>query len=184
MIPAAAKNGFTAHVQVVQHTKRFNDKQFNLYFAEIIMPAKPPFKNPAVKTVFTNYPKKLQDKLLFLRNLVYKIAAKTEGIGELEETLKWGSPGYLTNQSKSGTTLRIDRIGSQAGKYGMFVHCQTSLVGSFKKIYGDAFDYDGNRGIILDERDDIPVKEISHFIYLALTYHLGKKQKNVKSPWK
>ncbi len=140
-----------------------------------------PFKNKQVEAVFNSYPKKLQGKLLFLRDLVYEIAANTEGVGELEETLKWGSPSYLTTQSKSGTTLRIDKIGSQKGKYAMCVHCQTTLVGPFKKIYGDAFDYDANRGVILDENDEIPVKELGHFIYMALTYHLAKKQKN---PWR
>jgi hypothetical protein len=143
-----------------------------------------PFDNPAVAAVFKSYPKKLQGRLLFLRDLIYEIAAKTEGVGALEETLKWGSPSYLTTQSKSGTTLRIDRIGSQKGKYAMCVHCQTTLVGPFKKIYGDAFDYDANRGVILDEQDEIPVKELSHFIYMALTYHLSKKQKLPRFPWK
>jgi hypothetical protein len=65
----------------------------------------------------------------------------------------------------------------------MCVHCQTTLVGPFKKIYGDAFDYDANRGVVLDEQDEIPVKELGHFIYMALTYHLGKKQKARKAPW-
>ncbi len=136
-----------------------------------------PFANPAVAAVFDACPKKIRTKLTFLRELIFEIAAKTPGVGKLEETLKWGSPSYLTTDTNSGTTIRIDKITSQRGKFSMCVHCQTTLVGSFKKIYGDAFDYDANRGLILDENDEIPVKELSHFIFMALTYHLHKKQK-------
>ena len=143
---------------------------------------KQPFQNPAVATVFESYPVKLRSRLLFLRNLVYEIAARTEGVGQLEETLKWNQPGYLTTKSNSGTTLRIDHIPSRKGKFALYVHCQTNLVGPFRKIYGDLFEYDGVRGIILDVNDELPVKEISHFIYLALTYHLRKKQQKRQVP--
>jgi hypothetical protein len=141
-----------------------------------------PFKNTEVANVFKSYPVKLQNRLLLIRDLIYEVAANTEGVGELEETLKWGSPSYLTTQSKSGTTLRIDRLHKQEGKYSIFVHCQTTLVGPFRKKYGDAFDYDGNRGLLLDMRDALPVKELRHFIFMALTYHLSKKQKNNRTP--
>lgn len=137
-----------------------------------------PFENSEVAAVFDACPKKIRIKLLFLRELIFEIAAKTPGVGKVEETLKWGSPSYLTTETNSGTTIRIDRIGAQKGKFAMCVHCQTTLVGPFKKIYGDdAFDYDANRGVILDVNDEIPVKELSHFIFMALTYHLNKKRK-------
>ena len=141
-----------------------------------------PFKSPEVKAVFDGYPRNMKSKLLFLRNLIYLIAAKTEGVGDLEETLKWSSPSYLTTKTKSGTTLRIDRIASQKGKFAVYVHCQTTLIAPFKKIYKDLFEYDGNRALILDEKDSLPVKELSHFIYLALTYHLHKKQQKRRVP--
>jgi len=135
------------------------------------------FKDPNVKVVFDAYPQAVGEKLRVLRQLIFKVAAETHGVGQVEETLKWGSPSYLTPQSKSGTTLRIDQGSKQSGKYAIRVHCQTNLVDQFKEIHGDKFTYDGNRGIILDEGNKIPTREISDFIFLALTYHLRKKRK-------
>ena len=65
-------------------------------------------ENADVAAVFDRYPERMRDKLLFLRRLIIETAATTEGVGELEETLKWGEPSYLTPQTKSGSTVRID----------------------------------------------------------------------------
>ncbi len=138
------------------------------------------FDNPDVALVFDAYPKVMKDKLLLLRHLIFKVAAETQGVGDVEETLKWGSPSYLTTATKSGTTLRIDQRNRQEGKYAIRVHCQTNLIDQFQEIHGDKFTYDGNRGIILDERDEVPTREISDFIFLALTYHLRKKREVVR----
>ena len=43
-----------------------------------------------------------------LRQLIFDVAAKTKDVGQLEETLKWGEPAYLTSESKSGSLIRID----------------------------------------------------------------------------
>ena len=52
--------------------------------------------NPQVAAVFNNYPENMRKKLMFLRELIFDTAAATEGVGKLEETLKWGEPSYLT----------------------------------------------------------------------------------------
>ena len=64
-------------------------------------------ENPQVAAVFNNYPEKMRERLLFLRQLILETAAITEGVGQLEETLKWGEPSYLTPTTKSGSTVRI-----------------------------------------------------------------------------
>jgi len=135
------------------------------------------FDNLEVAMIFDAYPQAMRKKLLSVRQLIFNIAAQTKGVGKVQETLKWGSPSYLTPVTKSGTTLRIDRRSKQPGKYAICVHCQTNLLDQFKDIHGDSFDYDGNRGIVLDVKDRVPVKEVSDFIFLALTYHLRKKRK-------
>jgi len=48
------------------------------------------FANPAVAAVFAAYPARVRAKLLALRRLILETAAKTPGVGALEETLKWG----------------------------------------------------------------------------------------------
>lgn len=132
-------------------------------------------ENPDVAAVFETYPKRVRTKLLFLRQLIFDVASKTAGVGELEETLKWGQPSYLTTKSKSGSLVRIDQIKSQPGKYAMYFHCQTTLVDTFKEMFRDEFKFEGNRSIVFEETDSVPAKELRHCISLALTYHLNKK---------
>ena len=133
------------------------------------------FDNPAVAAVFGAYPKGVRTKLLRLRELVFDTAAQTPGVGPLEETLRWGQPSYLTAQSKAGSTIRIDRVAAHADGYAMYFHCQTSLVSDFKAMYPEDFRYEGKRSIVFDADDEVPAKQLSHCIAMALTYHLAKK---------
>jgi hypothetical protein len=137
-------------------------------------------ENPQVAAVFNNYPENIRKKLMFLRQLIFDTAAATEGVGELEETLKWGEPSYLTPKTKSGSTVRIDWKKSNEGQYAMYFKCTTNLVETFKEKYPTEFKYGGNRSIIFNEDDEISVKELSDCIALALTYHLRKKSRKRK----
>lgn len=131
-----------------------------------------PFQHPEVAEIFAGYPDSLRSKLLALRQLIFEVARTTEGVGTLEETLKWGQPSYLTSQSGSGTTIRIDQLKKNPGHFAIFTHCQTPLVDDFRQKHGDAFTYDKNRAIIFHE-DDTPAQDkLSEFIRSALTYHL------------
>jgi hypothetical protein len=132
--------------------------------------------NPAVSAVFGSYPKPIKAKLLALRRLIFDTAATTKGVGELQETLKWGQPSYLTPETKSGTTIRIDRIKSSAGQYAVYFHCQTDLVETFRELYPKEFTYGGNRSIILDADKKIAEPALRHCVALALTYHLNKRK--------
>ena len=132
------------------------------------------FQHPSVEGVFAAYPDTLRRKLMALRRLIFDTAAEIENVGPLAETLKWGQPSYLTRHSGSGTTIRIDRIKSQPEHYGMFVHCQTSLISTYRELYGDVLKLDGKRCINLDQRRDPPRAVMRHCIALALTYHLDK----------
>lgn len=136
--------------------------------------AAPDFQMSGVAVVFDAYPPDVKDKLLGLRRLIFDTASTTEGVGALQETLKWGQPSYLTAQSKSGTTIRIDQIGSLPGRYALYVHCQTNLVSTFRELYPDELTYDGARAIVFDQDKDIPEEVLRHCIALALTYHLRK----------
>ena len=64
-----------------------------------------PFKNNKVKEKFDNYPYDIREKLLDLRELIYYVATNEKTITNIEETLKWNEPSYIT---KNGSTLRID----------------------------------------------------------------------------
>ena len=131
--------------------------------------------NPAVTAVFDAYPKPLKSRLLALRRLIFDTARTTEGVGALEEALKWGQASYLTTQTKSGSTVRIDQVKSAANQYAVYFHCQTDLVSTFRELYPE-LNYDGNRSILLDAADALPEAALRHCVALALTYHLNKRK--------
>jgi hypothetical protein len=131
-------------------------------------------RNSDVDRVFAAYPKPMQAKLRALRKLILDTGAATDGVGKIEETLKWGQPSYLT-KSKSGTTIRIDRVGER--HYALFVNCQTNLIATFREHYPRQFKYEGKRAVVFDVSDDPPREPLRHCIALALTYH-ARKRKN------
>jgi Domain of unknown function (DU1801) len=133
------------------------------------------FSEAAVAEVFSNYAPPQRERLHELRDLIYQVAATTEGVGAIDEALRWQQPSYLTPQTGSGSTIRIDAIKSQPNKYAMYFHCQTGLVDHFKQIYPKVFNYEGNRALIFDVTGDLPQAELRHCVSLALTYHLKKK---------
>jgi hypothetical protein len=110
-----------------------------------------------------------------LRRLIFDTADTTEGVGALEEALKWGQPSYLTAESKSGSTIRIDQVKAEAGGYAVYFHCQTDLVETFRELYPE-LRYGGNRSILLDAGEKLPEAALRHCIALALTYHLRKRK--------
>jgi hypothetical protein len=134
------------------------------------------FRDPAVDAVFSAYPKPLKEKLLALRRLIFETARTTRGVGALQETLKWGQPSYLTPQTNSGSTIRIDQVKSAAGRYAVYFHCQTNLVETFRELYPTQLRFEGNRSIVLDVKDELPQAELRHCVALALTYHLNKRK--------
>ena len=134
------------------------------------------FNNSEVADVFASYPKKYRAKLMFLRQLIFDTATKTEGVGELEEALKWGEPSYLTSETKSGSTVRINWKESLGNNYAIYFKCTTNLVPTFKEFY-PKFTYEKSRAIHFRLNEKIPVNKLSRCIELALTYHLRKKIK-------
>jgi hypothetical protein len=135
------------------------------------------FSDRAVAAVFESYPSTIKPELMNLRRLILETAAATAGVGHLEETLKWGQPSYLTAQSKSGSTIRIDGIKTDPFGYAMFLNCKTSLVETFRELYPTKLSFGGNRSILFRAGEALPEPELRHCIALALTYHVGKPKR-------
>ncbi|VAW13193.1 hypothetical protein MNBD_BACTEROID05-677, partial [hydrothermal vent metagenome] len=110
----------------------------------------------------------MRKNLLYLRQLVLDTASEIEGITSLEETLKWGEPSYI---AKGGSTIRMDWKESNPDQYALYFNCKTKLVDTFKELYGNEFKFEGNRAILFNENDELPVDELKHCIMLSLTYH-------------
>ncbi len=117
----------------------------------------------------------MRARLFELRTLIIDVAATTPGVGDLEETLKWGQPSFLTNQTKSGSTIRIDQLKSRPDACALYFHCQTNLVETYRNLYLDELRFEGNRAIILDINDALAEAPLRHCIALALTYHARKR---------
>ena len=133
------------------------------------------FADKNVAEVFRSYPAELRARLMALRELIFDVAADTGGVGRLSETLKWGQPSYLTEQTGSGSTVRIDRLKNADG-YAIYFHCQSGLVDEFRRIYPETFRYEGKRAILFDNSERVPVRALGRCIGLALTHHARKKK--------
>jgi Domain of unknown function (DU1801) len=125
-------------------------------------------KSSKVDKVFANYPDAVRGKMQFLRELVIEAAEETEGISELEETLKWGEPSFVT---RNGSTLRMDWKERAPNQYAMYFQCTSRLVETFRMVFNHKFQYEGNRAIVFQLNQKIPVMELKECIKASLTYH-------------
>ena len=140
-------------------------------YSEVNTRVMKPFEDTAVAAVFEDCPPKVRKRLMSLRQLIFETAAATDGVGELEETLKWGEPAYVTSKSRSGTTVRIGWKKKQPSRYAMYFHCQTNLVKTFRQRFLTEFEYEGNRAILFDVAAPVPRNSLTLCIAAALTYH-------------
>lgn len=134
-----------------------------------------PFKSTAVAKVFDSYPAPLRRRLMSLRELIFRTAASTPGVGALEETLKWGEPAYVTAQGKGRSALRLGAQKSTPAQVAMYFNCQTTLVDSFRTMFPADFHFVGNRALVFDVAEPVPTDALGVCIAMALTYH-AKRQ--------
>ena len=115
--------------------------------------------------------------MLVLRALVLKTAAQTPGVGEIEETLKWGEPAYVT-VNKAGSTVRIDWKAKAPDQYAVYFNCQTNLVERFRQMFPNDFRFEGNRALILGLDQQLPADALGWCLAAAFTYHLKAQRQS------
>lgn len=123
--------------------------------------------NNSVEEVLNNYPEQVKERLLMLRQWILDVAHE-ESLGDVEETLKWGEPSYIT---KTGSTLRMDWNSKNPNVISIFVNCQTKLIETFKEVYPASFIYVGNRELQISLSSEIPEAELKHCMAMILNYH-------------
>jgi Domain of unknown function (DU1801) len=133
-----------------------------------------PSENSDAAQIFATYPPQIRRQLSALRKLIFEVAKTTEGVGPIEEALKWGEPAYLTSYSKSGSTIRLGWKKSNPAQYAIYFNCQTNLVESFRTLFPSEFKFQGNRAIVFDAADVVPTDALCFCIAAALTYHRDK----------
>lgn len=129
-----------------------------------------------VKDKFKKYPKNVRAKMNYLRKLIVDVARDDKSIIEIEETLKWGEPSYIT---KKGSTLRIDWKEKNPDQYAIYFKCTSKLVPTFKEVFGDLFKYENTRALLFDLDEKIPENELKLCISLTLNYHKVKTLPNL-----
>lgn len=119
-----------------------------------------------VKEKFDRYPSHIRPHLLQLRKLTFDIAEELN-LGGVNEALKWGEPSY---QVRGGSPVRMDWKAKSPDNYFLFFHCQTRLVDTFRELYSEALQFQGNRAIVLSTNKEIPFKIIRHCMEMAMQY--------------
>ena len=122
--------------------------------------------NNTVQPKFDTYPTSVKLKLLELRSLILDVIERNN-LGDFEETLKWGEPSYLV---KGGSTVRIDWKPKAKDKYFIFFNCKTKLVDTFRELYSDVLTFEGNRAVVLNLGEPLPIDVLRHCIELSLRY--------------
>ena len=141
------------------------------------------FDDARVAAVFKAYPPAVRTDLMALREMMFDVAAATPGVGKLTETLKWGQPSYLTEETGSGSTVRIDRLKGRDDGYAVYFHCQSGLVGQFRDLYPDIFEVEGERAFHFTAGRRLPQRALRHCLGLAFTHHSRRHaQKKRKKP--
>ncbi|MBF4307456.1 DUF1801 domain-containing protein [Vibrio anguillarum] len=123
-----------------------------------------------VKARFDEYPENVRIRLEELRNLVFQIVSELD-LGDVDESLKWGEPSYSV---KTGSPLRMDWKLKSPNNYYLFFNCQTKLVDTFRELYCEELEFQGNRAIVLSLSKPLPETAIKSCLELALTYQQRK----------
>ena len=124
-----------------------------------------------VAAAFAALPERVRARLLEARDLIFETATDIEGVGPLTETLKWGEPAYLTEATRSGSTIRLGWFRSSERECAVLFNRRTTLVDDFRERFPNLFTYEKNRAILLDARDPLPKAPLSTCLGVALTYH-------------
>lgn len=119
-----------------------------------------------VTNKFEGYPEAANVKLLEIRAVIFEIAAQ-ELLGKIVESLKWNEPSY---QSKRGSAIRMDWKQRSPDTISVYFNCKTTLIDTFKEIYSETFTFIGNREIVFQIADELPLTELKACISMALRY--------------
>jgi hypothetical protein len=132
----------------------------------------PEFASTAVAQAFNALPESHRKPALELRELILEVAGQLNLPGGVEETLKWGQPGYLPAKPRTGSTIRVGF--HDENTIALYFNCQSQLVENFRTLFGETMSYAKNRAILFDVSSSLPANVIRQCARMALRYHLDK----------
>lgn len=121
-----------------------------------------------VEAVFDATPEPQRSALRQLRQLILDVADDV-GAAPVREELKWGQPSYTAACRSESTAVRLATTADHE-QFGLFFHCQSSVVPRFREAFPDDFTFDGNRGVLFRPGDDLQLDRVRLCIEHALTY--------------
>jgi hypothetical protein len=128
------------------------------------------FENLEIKKVYDRFPKEMKTKILEVREIIFEVGKNNNKINKITETLKWGEPTYQRDRSKDGSPIKINHKKTMENYFSISVISSTNLINKIKELYPKAFQFNGDREIIINANKKLPKTEIYHFIELALMY--------------
>ncbi len=131
-----------------------------------------PLPEPVAEIVKT-YPDGVRKRFATIRNMIHEEADRLDA-GPMTEALRWGEPAFLTDASRTGTTIRLAWKPKSPGTLALFVHCQTTLIDAWRDRFPE-LGFDGNRALLLPLEDDLPEDALRICISDALIYHRRKR---------
>ncbi len=132
-----------------------------------------PFANVQLQAAFDLPDPAAREGLLQLREMIFDTALARPDISDIEESLRWGQPAYLTPKTKAGTTIRLGV--PKTARFALFVHCQSRLIPEYLAAYPMWDRLDGTRAVLFDHAAEIDPLRHGWLIEQALTYRLRKK---------
>jgi hypothetical protein len=133
-----------------------------------------PVKPSNVPAKIATYPAPARAMLDQIRNWIFDLAAGMEGVGAIDESLKWGEPAWRP-KSGSGTTIRADWKPKTPDQVMIFFDCKTDLIDRTRSLLPDPLTCEGNRAIILPVDQPLCENAIKTALGWALRYHLDRK---------
>ncbi|EAR10708.1 DUF1801 domain-containing protein [Reinekea blandensis] len=131
--------------------------------------------NSEISAIFNQYPPEARLRLEHLRSLFLNLRDEL-GLGEVEESLKWGEPSYTV---KGGSPVRMAWKAKHPDHVCLYFICTTPLVATFRELYRDKLTFEGNRTIVLPLSKPVPEAEVAHCLSLAMTYQSIKHLPNL-----
>lgn len=133
----------------------------------------------AIAQALSRHPDPVRSRLLDIRRMIFLVGAQTRGVGPLTETLKWGEPAYLTEVTRSGSTIRLGAPRSAPERCAVLFNCRTTLVETFRAHFSGDFAFEGNRALLLPVAGPLPDEPLTLCLRAALTYH----RRSGAAPW-
>lgn len=121
-----------------------------------------------IQKFYPDYSQTTTRKLTELQQLIWQVADE-QGI-TLSESAKWGQ---LSFAAKKGTPIRIDQFSDN--QIALLVHCQTTLIETWKALFPQQLTFSGNRAVVLSVNSPLPATELAVCIAMALNYHAPNK---------